>query len=422
MTVSCAQRSTGINGPTLATETSIEAALRDGRVAEARDIALGHERRDPGPVSWSLLGRALWRLGDLDAAEEFHRRAAGDGNYEGRLGLARALATRGEYAEALEMARPTLEIEEIADRAAWFVGGLYWRIGEADAAADTFERGAARATGENAARLAALAQVVREADGQGQAIEWAGRVSQTPTELVDGATWVLAEIDGSQALLRFDPMRWRSSVTPEFAARVGGQVAARELARPMRIAGLAATRVPLAVIDTAGGDGVLGFDLLVDLRWLWSPASGELLLGTAGSRSEEVGFQRALARTHWVGIRTILDGLALQLVLVPRIGARPEVASIAPDGVARISPEAAHRVLRNGDPVVGEELRLLTRVGGWQSEFNYRVVPETASTGQVPLPAPVTLGAEFALNWIWRWLPGSRQMALIESLPEDSTS
>jgi len=182
----------------------------------------------------------------------------------------------------------------------------------------------------------------------------------------------------------------------------------------MSVAGLAAAMVPLAVADTELGDGVLGFDVLVDLRWLWTPASGELFIGTADDRAEGAEFQRALANTHWVGVRTVLDGLALQLLLVPRIGPRPEVAAIGRNGVATISSTAVRRVLRDGDPVIGEELSLLTRVGGWQAHFDYQVVPETGSVGQVPLSVPVTLGAEFAGNWTWRWSPGSRQLALIE--------
>jgi hypothetical protein len=56
----------------------------------------------------------------------------------------------------------------------------------------------------------------------------------------------------------------------------------------------------------------------------------------------------------------------------------------------------------------------LTRVGAWGGEFDYRVVSEIGSAGQVPLSAPVALGDDFARNWSWRWSPGSRQLALIE--------
>jgi len=415
--VSCARPSAGINSPAIVTERRIEAALRGGRITEARDIAVAYERRIPGPESWSLLGRALWRLGELAAAEEFHRRAAGDGHPEGLLGMARALASRGDYAAALELARPTLEVEAMTERTARFVGGLHWRTGDAGAAGDVFEHGAAVASGESAARFAALAASVRQIAGRGRAVGWTGSAMAAATESVDGGTWVVAEIGGTPARLRFDPMRWRSSVTPAFAARVGAETATRELARPVSVAGLAAAMVPLTVVDAEFGDGVLGFDLLVDLRWRWSPASGELFMGTSDDRSEGVEFQRTLASTHWVGVRTVLDGLAMQLVLAPRIGARAELATIAADGLATISPVALRRLGRGGDAAIGDELRLLTRVGGWQAEFEYRVIRESGSTGQVPLSLPVTLGAEFARSWTWRWSPGSRQMALIELPP-----
>ncbi len=406
----------GINSSAISTERRIEVALTGGRIAEARDVAVDYERRLPGPQSWSLLGRALWRLGALAEAEAFHRRAAGDGHPEGMLGMARVLAARGEYAAALDLARPALQVEDMTERAARFVGGLHWRLGDTEAAANAFESGAEVASGENAAQFAALAAAVRRIDGGDRAIDWRGSAKAAATELVDGVTWVIAEIGGTQARLRMAPMRWRSSVTPQFAARIGEEMTARQLARPVSVAGLAAAMVPLAVLDTELGDGVLGFDLLIDLRWLWSPGSGELLLGTPDNRAEQADFQRALASTHWVGVRTVLDGLAMQLLLVPRIGPRPVVSSIARDGAATISQRAAVRV-GVSDPVVGEELTLLTRVGGWQGQFDYRVVPEMGAAGQVPLSVPVTLGAEFASNWVWRWSPDSRQMALIETPP-----
>jgi len=407
----------GLNRPALETERRIEAALGEGRIVEARELAVGYERRIPGAQSWSLLGRALWRLGALAQAEEFHRRAAGDGHPEGMLGMARVLAARGEYAAALELARPTLQVEGMSERAARFVGGLYWRTGDSEAAAGVFEQGADATSGETAARLAALAAVVRRVDGGDRAIDWRGSAAVAATEVVDGVTWVAAEIGGTQARLRMDPMRWRSSVTPQFAARVGAEIAARELARSVSVAGLTAAMVPLAVLDTELGDGVLGFDLLVELRWLWSPVSGELFMGASDNRAERADFQRALAKTHWVDVRTVLDGLAMQLVLVPRIGQRPMVTSIGRDGLATISTRALRRLGRASDSAVGEDLRLLTRVGGWQAEFDYRVVPEMGSAGQVPLAAPVTLGADFARRWVWRWSPASRQMALIELSP-----
>jgi len=412
--ISCATPSIGGNSSTIATERRIEEALRDGRVVEARDLAVEYERRIPGSAAWSLLGRALWRLGELDQAEEFHRRAAGDGHPEGLLGMARMLAARGEYAEALELARSTLEVAGMTERAARFVGGLYWRTGDSESAADTFELGAAAASGESAAQLVDLVTSVRKAAGGGSALGWTGPAGAAATELIDGDTWVLAEIGGTQARLRLDPMRWRSSVTPQFAARIGAEIATRELARPVAVAGLRSAMVPLAVRDTAVGDGVLGFDLLADLRWRWSPASGEFFVGTAGNRDEVTEFQQGLASTHWVSVRTILDGLAMQPVLVPRIGPRPQVATIARDGLATISLGTARRLLGDTDMAGGEELRLLTRVGGWQAEFAYRVVPETGSMGQVPLSVPVALGAEFARRWVWRWSPGDRQLALIE--------
>jgi len=207
--ISCAKPSAGINSTARVTEARIEAALRSGHVSEARDLAVQYERRLPGPTSWSLLGRALWRLGEMAQAEEFHRRAAGDGNPEGLLGLARVLAVRGKYTAALELARPTLQVEEMSGRAAHFVGGLYWRTGDTEAAGDTFEYGADMASGEDAAQLAALAAAVREVAGGGRRIAWAGPAMAAATESVDGITWVLAEIGGTHARLRFDPMRWR---------------------------------------------------------------------------------------------------------------------------------------------------------------------------------------------------------------------
>ena len=415
--ISCASSSIGGNASSIEMATSVEEALRADDIVAARNVAVAYERRVPGPESWAMLGRALWRLGQLADAEEFHRRAAGDGHPEGLLGSARVLAARGEYSAALERARPTLLVEGMAERAARFVGGLYWRLGDPEAAADTFELGAAASTGEGAAQLAALGASLREVANTSGANGWTGAAGSVTTEIVEGATWVAVEIDGVRARLRFDPMRWRSSVTPQFAARLGAGIATRELARPVAIAGLTAAMMPLAVMEAELGDGVLGFDVLVDLRWRWSPVTGELSIGTAHDRDETRDFQQSLAKTHWVSVRTVVDGLATQLLLVPRIGPRPEVATVARDGLATISAAAARELRLDREPALGEQMRLLTRVGGWQAEFDYRVVPEAGSIGQVPLAVPVALGAEFETSWIWRWSPSNRQLALIERLP-----
>jgi len=413
----CVKPSDGIISSTPQTKQRIEVALTEGRVSDALRIAVGYERQVPGPASWALTGRALWRLGSMSTAEAFHRRSASDGHPEGRLGLARALAARGEYDAALEMAAPTVAVAQMAERAGRFVGGVHSRLGDPAAAATVFERAAAAASGEAAARLLAMAEVSRRlAESRPGAPHhggWTGTAGHAVTEMVDGTAWVHAEIGGVSARLRLDPLHWRSSVTPEFALRIGEASVARELTLPIALGDIRSTAA-LAVRAASAGDGVLGFDILSDLRWIWSPATGSFYVGSATSSPEEALFQRDLAVTHWVSARTVVDGLSVQLLLVPRIGAGPEVATADASGPTTIVPTAAARVTGDTRAPVPPTLRVLTRVGGWQAELTFDLSPEMGAIGQVPLSTPIVLGADFVRRWSWRWSPLSRQLALVD--------
>lgn len=380
-------------------------------MSDAYQIAIDYERRVPGPEAWSYMGRALWRLGALTAAEAFHRRAARDGHPEGRLGVARALAARGDFAAAAELAAPTVDVEEMTVRAGRFLGGLYWQLGDPAAAAAAFARASGAATDEMAVQLAALGTAVLAAAGVTPR-RWEGAAATATTEQVDGTTWLDAQIAGEPARLRLDPLASRSSVTPQFVARLGLDAGTRHLALRMALGDVAAT-VPLAVRELEFGDGVLSFDLLADLRWIWSPASGAFFVGPDDNRAAARGFQRDLAFTHWVTARSVVDGLGLQLLLVPRLGARPAVATATTRGIGTISPRAAETA--SGAAVaVGDEVLLRTRVGGWDAELAFRVVHEMGAVSETPLAPPVVLGADFAERWDWRWSPTSRQLGLID--------
>jgi len=230
-------------------------------------------------------------------------------------------------------------------------------------------------------------------------------------------------VGSTSAWLRFDPMRWRSSLTPQFAARIGADPGTRELVRSLGVADLTAPAIPFSIQEPVapggGADGVLGFDLLAELRWSWTPATGALVMGTATARAEGVVFQSDLPQTHWAAVRTPIDGLGMQLMLTPRIEARPEFASVGSDPGGVMSLAAVRRAYPEATVAVGEERRMRTRVGGWDEELVYRVAPEAGSEKELPIVTRVLLGADFARRWTWRWSPVGRQLALVElpSLP-----
>ncbi|NKB87583.1 MAG: hypothetical protein GKS06_05130 [Acidobacteria bacterium] len=406
----CARPATGANAATPQTENRIEQALQTGDVVTALGVAQDYERRVPGPEAWSYMGRALWRLGELQRAEGFHRRSAGDAHPEGQLGLARALAARGEFEAALELADPSLAVGSMSSRAASFVGSISWRLLRPAAAAEQFERGAATATAETARRLNRWAHLLREAPAGAWA--WRGTAGVVPTALENGSTWAEVRIGGHAARLRVDPYAWRSSITPTFADRAGLSTESQIDALHVQLGGIEAM-VPMRRSPEGEGDGVLGFDVLSRVRWMWTPTSGYLLVGVAGDEAEEVLFQRDLERTHWVHARVIIDGLDAQLVVFPRVGARPVAATLAFVGANTVATHTAVAVTEREALALGETVELLTRVGGWSDSVAYRVGPEMMAARQVPIATPVVFGAEFTSGWTWRWSPSARQLAMI---------
>lgn len=426
----CVRPAAGINDPNISTEARIERALAEGRSDSALAAALAYERAVPGPQAFAWLGRALWRSGRLVEAEQYHRRANSQGSAEGRLGLARALASRGKLQEAAALTAEVVDVEGMRIRARRFAAALAWQRGEPAQAAEHLRAAAEAALGEEKAHLEQLAAVVAEvgpASGETTPVGWSGAASRLEGELIDGDTWVTATVAGQAVRLRIDPFRWRSQLSRQFAASRGVAPGAVEIGMPLALGGLEAPLVAWQVVDpgpgtAVGAEGVLGFDVLAGLRWIWWPQSGVLELGRRGVQEEAAAFRQQLPRSHWVGVRTIFDGLAAQLIVLPRVGTAVVAATPSTRSPFQITSEQASRSLRDPGATPGPTAMLLTRVGAWGQEVEYAVTPAAAGLGQVPVSTPVLLGAEFVRGWGWRWSPEDRQLALIEAHDREPTA
>ncbi len=395
-------------------EEAIEEALRSDDLQLAGDLALSYQRRVPGPEAQAYLGRVRWRQGDLLQGEALARRAGERGIPGAYISQAQAAASRGRLSEASELVGPALEVEELARRAHGLLGAVALaegRVAEANnhlSSAVDGERGPARAAGD-AADARAFATLVVLQDHTSVA-GWGGSWSEIEARIgPNGEVLVSARINGVPADLRLDLSAARSSLSTGLAEKVGLLAqGSRTQSVAARLAIGAAHRDQVFRVAQLGPDeGVLGFDALAAARWIVRLQPPRLVVGPGDGDPRGTPFEReTLETTHWIRVRALRDGLAVQLLAMPRVDGRVVSASLDLAGPTLLD----ERQLRDGvdpaDPTVE------IRVGGWRGEQSIGTADlhPRASGGRV---APqLVLGRDFLRHWELRWNPGSAQMTL----------
>lgn len=412
-------------------QSEIEALLDAGEIATAVDAASSYQRRAPGPESWSWLGRALWRSGELLEAESFHRRAAGSGASEGILGLARAAAVVGRLDEARSLAEQSLVDERTAARARQLLAALAWRAGDSGAA-ERHLRAAAEVSvdAEASARLASAAAAAGTVPSRsaGVAISWSGPIATLPLERdSDGAPIVVASIGGSTARLRLSLRSAQSTLSPELVGGAGlivygdpeggGHAVAR-----VALGVIESRAVPFLLQSVHDADGELGFDVLSTLGWeLWLREARMVVRvphagGAASTRRPTVGAE--VRPRHWIDVRVLVDGLQAQLLLLPRISTASVAASIDLSGPSRISHRGLEQATLHDaartDDLAQDKVVLGTRLGGFGADYAYRLEARlNGRPGSETVAPQAVLGVDFAVSWGLRWSPELGQLSLV---------
>ncbi len=428
----CAGAGPGINSPAILVQSEIRELLDAGEITDALTRAVSYERRAPGPESWSWLGRALWRSGELLEAESFFRRAVGSGSSEGVLGLARAAAALGRLDEAGSLAEQLATDERTRARALRLLAALAWRQGNSTAAAQHLSAAAEAsedpAAGARLANAAAAAATMPQRSG-GAAIIWNGFAGTVPLERdAAGAPIVVVRLGGATARLRLSLQSPRSTLSPELVGRVGLVVhgdpeSGGHAVVPVELGDVTAAAVPFVLQPVDGADGELGFDVISTLGWeLWlsedriviRPPHPDLSAATDALRSSEPQLRPA----HWIDVRVPIDGLEAQLLLFPRLLTVSVAASIDLSGPSRISRGGlAQATVHDAEPIdrrTEETVVLATRLGGFGLPTIYRVESYLdAAPGSSSVAPQAVLGVDFAAAWGLRWSPELQQLSLV---------
>ncbi len=429
----CAGAGAGINSTAIIVEPEIRALLDADEITVALTRAISYERRSPGPASWNLLGRALWRSGELLEAESFHRRAARSNTSEGFLGLARAAAARGRLDEARSLADQAVSDEQTRARALRLLAALVWRQGDPVSAA-SYLSDAAESSHDVAARTylagAAAAAAMVPSNAGAAPILWRGAGGTLPLERgAAGEPIVVARIGAATARLRLSLRSSRSTLSPRLVDRVGlvvhgdpadgGQTVAR-----VGLGRLATVAVPFVLQPVEGADGELGFDVLSTLGWeLW--LRDQRLVVRIPRQESAVSpyglrpIEPAERPTYWIDVRLPVDGLQTQLLLLPRLSSVAVAAAVDLWGPSRISHGGlALATVHDPEPMARQaedSVVLATRLGGLGADYAYRIEPRfDALSNPGPVSPQSVLGVDFALAWGLRWSPELRQLELLE--------
>jgi hypothetical protein len=405
--------------------SEVRTLLDQDRVRQALIRAELLQSQYGGPQADLMYGWALWRNGGLRGAEIHFRRAADAGLGEGYVGLALTRASAADWDAAADMARTGLAAGEQAGVAHAVLASAAWAAGDAGLAAREMRAWGAAEGGTSRGR-AAEAMAAAASRLQGAPQQWLGELSVLPLQpLADGGWAMEVGVSGRSALLKLD-LTFRQSLLsenlvsalglPVDGAPGGGRAATTRwpsILSPRQVAvssvefgELSVRHVVVAVADApAGVDGVIGVDLLGDVRWSLLPARAEMILAPASLAADVDNF--IAARTGptlaWLGARVLREGLGAQMLLFPRVSGTVVSAGLDPSASSRLDSES-FEVLpgTNSAPA-----RLM--LGGWDSEVTWRpasLVGWAVDGGVAPI---AVLGSNILEAWALHWYPSSQQ-------------
>ena len=413
------------------TAEEVRLLLADDRVRQALDRAEELAERYRDPQSQLVLAWALWRNGEVRAAETHFRRAADAGLDEGLTGLAAIRASSGDWEAAERLAVTSLATPMTFRVVHAMLAGVAWSRHDADATARALHSWSASEPGTPRGRAAA-AMASAVARLQGPVRQWRGEASELPLLRTSAGDYAVeAYIGGERVVLLVNLMFRQSVLAPLSAAAAGlvvdgepasadaaGRVATdrwpailspRQAAVPQIDFGAVSLRnVVVAVADPPEGvDGVLAMDLLGGARWTLDTAADRIVLippdqaSTFDSRRTD-----GAAALAWMNARVIVDGLAVQLLLFPRVQNQTMAAGLDLSGDSRLDSDIL--------PVTAGSGVASTRValGGWQGDVLWRpssLIGWAADGGIAP---SAVLGGNLIDGWTLHWFPASQQLRI----------
>jgi hypothetical protein len=412
----------------------VRTLLEQDRVRLALDRAVALEDLYRGPQADLVLGWALWRNGHLREAEARFRRAARAGLDEGQVGLAAVRASAGDWQAAGELATSGLAAAEPAGPAHALLASAAWRWGDRVTAVRELRAWSRVATGTARARAAeAMATALERLQGPMHEMhEWSGEAADLLlVELDDGTLAVEAKVGGVTALLAVDLTFRQSLISEALAVSAGLAVAGatspatrgpsarwpailapRQAACPrLELGGLALSNVVLAVGEApAGVDGVLAIDVLGGVHW--SLDTGARSIALARRNTVERSSAHSVA---WLQARLVHEGLAVQMLLFPRVEDRVVAAGLDLTGGSRLDSDLL--------PVSAGSGAAPTRVqlGGWRGEVLWRPASLSGWAIDGGVAPTAVLGSNLLGGWRLSWNPESAQIRIDEPTRPSAT-
>lgn len=410
----CSVRREALNAQLPVLRASVERDLAADELASAERVARDLEARLPGVDTYVLLGRVLWRTGDLLDAEAFHRRAAVDGLPEGLLGLARARIAEAEI-EAGEDLRRLLEVPSVAGRAGRLLAAALLAEGRTAAAAQAFRRAADAAEAPGAAGDRAMAAALESIDGP-----YATWVGEPDRLTLEPGVVVAATLDGRPVRAMLSLAADRSAVAsrllgPEPDAPGEEEAEDDPDADSARRPRLRAARVGLGAMEATvlleeaelpeGVDLRVGFDLLASLSWALDLTVGTFAVAPAAAGPAP---PLDLGRTHWMSARVPRDALAVQLLVFPRVEGRVQSTALDLTGGTRLDVRVARRL------ELGQEGRaeVEVRMGAWRGDVEAEIVDLYPLGADGAIAPRAVLGADVLRGWRLVWRPGRAELVL----------
>ena len=170
--------------------------------------------------------------------------------------------------------------------------------------------------------------------------------------------------------------------------------------------------VVVAVADPPEGvDGVLAMDLLGGVRWTLDTAEDRLVLIASGQASSFDSRRPDRATLAWMSTRMIAEGLAVQLLLFPRVQNQIMAAGLDLSADSRLDSEILP--VTAGIGVASTPVSL----GGWRGDARWRpssLIGWAADGGIAP---QAVLGRNLIEGWTFHWFPASRQLRIDTMAP-----
>ncbi len=423
-------------GSSTPTADEVRLLLADDRVRQALAKAEELAERHRDPQSVLALAWALWRNGEVRAAETHFRRVADAGLEEGLTGLAAIRASSGDWEAAEQLATTSLSAPTTLNLTHAVLAGVAWSRHDPDATVRALQAWSSSEP-DTARGRAAAAMASAVARLQSPVREWRGEASELPLLRTAAGDYAVEAYIGSEKVVLAINLAFRQSVlAPLSAAAVGlvvdGEPALADDARrfatdrwpailsPQQAAvpqidfgAVSLRNVVVAVAELpAGVDGVLAMDLLGGARWTLDTVEDRIVLTPPDQASIlDSRHSDEVAALAWMKARLIVDGLAVQLLVFPRVQDQTMAAGLDLSADSRLDSDVLPVTAGSGAASATVSL------GGWQGDALWRsssLIGWAADGGIAP---PAVLGRNLIEGWTLHWFPASQQLRIDRAKP-----